>query len=389
MEATKTMQQKKTPSYSTLNLILGSITIIFLAFFAAALVISAHKDILDTREEYYIVSFYHNIGLLEAGAPIKYGGVNIGKVTEIELQPDMRIRIECRLTMSRKIPTDSKLAVAATTVSGDTYLNLIIGTAPTVLAHSDRPENAPVLKGLNFIDIESLGSIFTDMQGIFSVFTGSLKRIFGKDSYTLTQYREAMATINILQKNFTLFNTEKERFLQEVARLTTGISNTKTALDTTLNTILKNYPMDRIKRNFQSISGNLSALQATMKQLGGGNDFKTIQNNITAVNSWVDTLKIEDRSILGIMLSKDCGGISKTIAMVGKSVKTAQDFSLFKKLGFYFDGKKLLKNFEERTHAEYLPASVYMYRWSVFSHQRYLHNCDLPCGAKSCPKELR
>ncbi len=383
------MQQKQKKSYSSLNLILGSITIIFLAFFAAALVISAHKDLLDTREEYYIVSFYHNIGLLEAGAPVKYGGLVIGKVTSVELQSDMRIRIECRLTMARAIPTDSKLAIAATTVSGDTYLNLILGTAPTVLAHSDTPDDAPALKGLNFIDIESIGCIFTDMQGIFAIFSRSMKRLFGQDSYTITQYKSAMSTIDTLKKDFSLINNKKNAFLQEVSILGSSITRLKKDINTTLDTVLENYPIDRLKHSFQNISGNISTLQDTFKQLKNNYDIAAIQNNITTINNWVDTLKISDKSIMRILLSKDCGGVTKTISMVGNSVKTAQDFSLFKKLGFYLDGKRLLKNFEERTHAEYLPASVYMYRWSVFSHQRYLHNCDLPCGAKNCPKELR
>ena len=209
------MQVSADNQNTRLNLILGSITILFLALIALALVLSTRRDLLDTRDDYYIVTYYSNIGLLTEGAPVKYGGVNIGRVVSVELLDDMRIQVECELATSKKIPTDSKLAVAATTVSGDTYLNLLIGTAPTTLAHSNTLEDAPVLKGLNFISISNVGTIFTDMQEVATVFTSSLTRLFGKNSYTLAQYKEMLANLPKLKENFESLNEEKKHLMKK------------------------------------------------------------------------------------------------------------------------------------------------------------------------------
>lgn len=383
------MQVSADNQNSKLNLILGSITILFLALIALALVLSTRRDLLDTREDYYIVTYYSNIGLLTKGAPIKYGGVNIGRVISVELLGDMRIQVECELTTSKKIPTDSKLAVAATTVSGDTYLNLIIGTAPTTLAHSNTLEDAPVLKGLNFISISNVGAIFADMEEVTTVFTSSLTRLFGKDSYTLAQYKETLANLPKLKENFESFNEEKKHLAKSVNRAQTEMKKIKEQIDCCMEDIFAKYPINKLKSNINIISSSFKELSETIESIQSKNEFSAIQADISRISNWAESLKFEKNSILAILLSKGCGGISKTIKIVGNSVKTAQDFSLFKKLGFYLDGKELLENFEKRTHAEYLPSSVYMYRWSVFSYQRYKHNCDLPCGKKSCPSSLR
>ena len=372
-----------------LNMILGSITILFLALIAIALVLSTRRDLLDTREDYYIVTYYSNIGLLTEGAPIKYGGVNIGRVVSVELLENMRIQVECELITSKKIPTDSKLAVAATTVSGDTYLNLIIGSAPTTLAHSSTLENAPVLKGLNFISISNVGSIFTDMKEVTTVFTSSLTRLFGKDSYTLAQYKETLTEIPKLKENFELLNEEEQHLMKSINKVQAEMKGIKKLINCCMEDLFEKYPINKIKSDMKIISSSFKELSDTLKTLQIKHKFSIIQTDMTKINNWANTLKVEKNSILAILLSKGCGGISKTIEIVNNSIETAQDFSLFKKLGFYLDGKELVENFEKRTHAEYLPSSVYMYRWSVFSYQRYIHNCDLPCGEKNCPSSLR
>lgn len=374
---------------TTLNMVIGSMTILVLTLIAIALIFSTRKDLLDTHDDYYIITFYYNIGLLETGAPVRFRGVQVGRVTDIRLEKDLQIRVECKIKMSNKIPSDSKLAVAATTVSGDTYLNLIEGIAPTTLAPADNPQDAPVVKGLNYIDIRSIGSAFTDMQEVTSVLISSLSRLFGKDSYTIQQYHDTIKKFPRLKQEFDGFNTEKSHLMEKFSNVQNEILSIKDEIECCMKGILEKYPMEKIQSDIQTISTAFSELSKTMKTIQNNGEFANIQGNINAVSAWAGGLEIKDRSVLGIILSKGCGGMTKTIEMVNHSVETAQDFSIFKLLGFYFDGKSLLANFEKRTNAEYLPASEYMYRWSVFSYERYRHNCDLPCGEKSCPPSLR
>ena len=383
------MSSSTDESFPKLNLITGSITLLLLALIMIALIMSTRRDLLETSDEYYISTYFTNIGLLQTGAPVRYRGVKIGRVTSILLQKDMRIQVVCKVILANRIPVDSKLAVAATTVSGDTYLNLIPGSTRRNLPNSDTPEHAPLLKGLNFIDISSLGLIFTDMKDIGSVFINSVSRLFGKNSYTLRKYKEFLGNIPKLKQEFAEFNAAKQQLITKISKLKPGITQIKDSAESCLQTITNSYPTAKIKSEIKAIAANIQDLSQTFSEVRNNPAIASIQNNIQNVDNWVDSLKIAKHSILGIMLSKDCGGMPRTIKMVGKAVNTVQDFSLFKKLGFYMDGKQLLSDFEKRTHAEYLPASRYMYRWSVFSYKRYLHNCDLPCGVKNCPPELK
>ena len=327
-------------SFKLLKFIIGSITLLLLALITVALVLSTHDDLLETDDEYFISTYYTNIGLLEKGAPVRYRGVKIGRVTSVTLQKDMRIRVVCEVVTANKIPLDSKLAVAATTVSGDTYLNLIPGSKRNSIPNASIPENAPILRGLNFIDISSLGSIFADMKDITSNFINSATRLFGKNSYTIKNYKEIMANIPGIAQGFSELSSQKDILAGHVTNLKTGLNNIRDTAERFIHKITTSYPTRKIHSQFQSISKNIQDISQTLQGTSNKTDIASIQANLTNINNWVDSLRIADHSILGILLSKDCGGMPQTVKMVGKAVNTVQDFSLFKKLGFYMDGKK-------------------------------------------------
>ena len=372
-----------------LSLIIGTIAIVIFALLAIALSLSTRQDLLDTREDYYVVSYYTNIGLLQKGAPVKYGGVQIGRVTSVDLMKDQRIRVESDITMPNPIPTNSMLSVAATTVSGDTFLNLILGDSSTNLVHADTPDDAPVVKGLNFIDISSLGCIFTDMKDITTTLYSNISRLFSKDSFTLTQAKEAFNMVPTLRKSFAELNKEIDNIKPKITEVTAQILKIKKETECCTKKLFSILPLEKIKSDIATIGKSFNQINDAISAVTKSESFSKVKDDLSTINTWADSLKIADNSIIGILLSDDCGGAKQTIKLVGESVKTAEDFSLFKKLGFYLDGRELLANFEERTHAEYLPASSYMYRWSIFSFERYLHDCDLPSGAKCCTPNLR
>ncbi len=373
----------------TLNLIIGIITIIFLGLFATALVLTTRNDLADTQNDYFITAYFTNIGALQTGASVKFGGVKIGRVISIELEPDMNIKVECKISTSKNIPIDSKLTIAATTVSGDTYMNLILGTDTVMLEHTHDQANSPVLKGLNFISINGIGTVFNDMKDITTVLTNSFSRLFGKESKVIAEYKTTIDNLPKLTRSLEELKQEKSQLLTKVEKATNSFASLKEQADCCIGDLARDYPLNKINSGIGTISKATAELGATINSIQNTDRVSQIKADFSQLNTWAESLTIAKRSVLGILLSKGCGGLSQTIKLVGESVKTAQDFSLFKKLGFYFDGKRLLSNFEERTHAEYMPASIYMYRWSVFSYQRYMHNCDLPSGVKNCPQDLR
>lgn len=90
-------------------------------------------------ETYTISARFSNIGDLRDRAPVKIGGVTVGLVRDVELDP---VTFEAVVHMdiaSRfdEIPTDTGASVLTSGVLGDRYVGLEPGGAPDYLAEGD------------------------------------------------------------------------------------------------------------------------------------------------------------------------------------------------------------------------------------------------------------
>ena len=91
------------------------------------------------KETYSISARFQNVGDLRDRAPVKIGGVTVGVVESIELDP---VSFEAIVTMSvasrfNEIPSDSGASVLTSGVLGDRYIGLEPGGAPDMLADGD------------------------------------------------------------------------------------------------------------------------------------------------------------------------------------------------------------------------------------------------------------
>jgi len=91
------------------------------------------------NETYNISARFTNIGDLRDRAPVKIGGVTIGMINKVELDP---VTFEAIVSMdisSRfdEIPSDTGASVLTSGVLGDRYIGLEPGGAPDVLVEGD------------------------------------------------------------------------------------------------------------------------------------------------------------------------------------------------------------------------------------------------------------
>lgn len=91
------------------------------------------------KETYNITARFQNIGDLRLRAPVKIGGVTVGLVESIELDP---VSFEAIVTMSvarrfDEIPSDTGASVLTSGVLGDRYIGLEPGGAPDMLTDGD------------------------------------------------------------------------------------------------------------------------------------------------------------------------------------------------------------------------------------------------------------
>ena len=92
------------------------------------------------KDTYSISARFTNIADLRNRAPVKIGGVTIGQVESIELDP---LSFEAVVTMSisqrfNEIPSDTGASILTSGVLGDRYVGLEPGGAPDMLADGDQ-----------------------------------------------------------------------------------------------------------------------------------------------------------------------------------------------------------------------------------------------------------
>mgnify|MGYP001548985037 FL=1 len=91
------------------------------------------------KETYVVSARFANIADLRDRAPVKIGGVTVGMVESIELDP---VTFEAIVTMRvssrfNEIPSDTGASVFTSGVLGDRYIGLEPGGAPDMLADGD------------------------------------------------------------------------------------------------------------------------------------------------------------------------------------------------------------------------------------------------------------
>jgi phospholipid/cholesterol/gamma-HCH transport system substrate-binding protein len=91
------------------------------------------------KDTYSITARFQNVGDLRLRAPVKIGGVTVGLVESIELDP---VSFQAVVTMAvasrfNEIPSDTGASVLTSGVLGDRYIGLEPGGAPDMLADGD------------------------------------------------------------------------------------------------------------------------------------------------------------------------------------------------------------------------------------------------------------
>lgn len=98
---------------------------------------------------------YKRVDGLREGAPVRFAGVSVGKVTSIELEPG-GVRVFLRLERELSIPVDSRFTIANVGVLGDKQLEIQPGKAEDLLSAGT------VIRG---VDPVQLDGILSEIEG--------------------------------------------------------------------------------------------------------------------------------------------------------------------------------------------------------------------------------
>jgi len=91
-------------------------------------------------ESYTLTASFANVGGLKPRAAVRMGGVTIGTVERIELDPEtFEARVTLRISGDYdNLPADTSASILTSGILGDQYVGLEAGGAPDALADGDR-----------------------------------------------------------------------------------------------------------------------------------------------------------------------------------------------------------------------------------------------------------
>lgn len=126
------MQRKNIDLWAGLLVILGIISLVFIALRAAN--ISA----IDTSESYRVLVSFENIGGIKERSPVRSSGVLVGRVEEVSLDTDIYEAVVAVVIQdSYRFPDDSSFSVVSTNLLGDQYIHVTAGGSDEMLGDGD------------------------------------------------------------------------------------------------------------------------------------------------------------------------------------------------------------------------------------------------------------
>jgi len=241
------------------------------------------KNIFSSENEYY--TYYDNVQGLQESAIVQLNGLGIGKVSEVTLQPDKRIKVMFTVDKDVKIPAGSIAKLAAN--------DLISGTKVISLRLSD---SSRYLKDDDFIQGEGSEGLLDNLSETVSPLVGSVQNTIITLDTLLSSVNSIVngQTRQHLNQSFASLDTALRQFAtlakvlnQQSQNLAGVIEN---ANNITGNLASNNEKINTTFTNLEAFSNSLSAadIQKTLQDLQAAAD--QLKSFMTKVNDNNGTL---------------------------------------------------------------------------------------------------
>ncbi|WP_297763419.1 MlaD family protein [uncultured Muriicola sp.] len=232
-----------------------------------------------------IFTTFKNVSGLQKGNNVRYAGINIGTVTDIEMKNDtaIRVRMVIEESMRRHIKTNAVAAIATDGLVGSMIINIVPGDgmAPLVTSGDEiqslgRTQTADMLSTLSVTN-ENAALLTEDLLKITASLNNG-KGTLGRLLNDTLMAKDMLQTLTNLRKASSGANTT----IQELNSIVKNIDVEHSALGILLNdslsgkqlkTIIDNLEATSIK--IQSITQNLDTLSSTMAKDNGALNYLT------------------------------------------------------------------------------------------------------------------
>jgi phospholipid/cholesterol/gamma-HCH transport system substrate-binding protein len=179
---------EKEANYFTVGIF---VTATFLALVGFCIWLMGVGEIGST--ERYTVFFTDSVSGLTEEAPVKYKGVDVGKVADLRLSPEHpdTVKVDIEVADDTPVKADTTAAIAIQGITGASYIELATPEGDAGPPQRVAGEQYPVLKGTG----SQIGKFFDTLPGVTKDFSTTLSAIgeFSKEGQRMTESIKALA----------------------------------------------------------------------------------------------------------------------------------------------------------------------------------------------------
>ena len=252
-------------------------------------------------------------GGVEPGTVVRFGGMQVGKVTEVGISPsdDTLIRLAMIVEKGLPVKTDSEVFINTIGFLGDYYLEISTGSPGSPLLPPGGEINGMEIAGIN----EMFASAQSALRKVDAAMVILNERILTEDFAKLRDRVELITDkiVQLLTDVDMVFNEENRGNITEtLAQLRALVQENREDVRATL-------------QNFRSASERLESLASTLDELAGENRedinllIKEIRSTVVQVRTATEKI---DR-----LVSENAGDVAITIDNLHATTANARDFS--------------------------------------------------------------
>ncbi len=254
------------------------------------------KPTQEDEVQHYVIYFDESVFGLNLDAPVKFRGINVGKVANLRINPRNSEQVEAQVVIKKDTPIKDNIVAVLTAqgITGLTYVNLTVGNSYI--------QEAVEINGEDYYVIETAPSIFQNVEKSFGDVSEHLTGTLYQTEKLLSDENQAefmklvSSTSNVVGKiDKALDDKTIQHFQNTMANLDTAIGKIEYLVDKTakwednVSTSLLS-----IKKSYLKIDSTMTEFKSALKN--GEFNFKEISSEI--VPSFNSTLLELQESLL-------------------------------------------------------------------------------------------
>jgi phospholipid/cholesterol/gamma-HCH transport system substrate-binding protein len=236
------------------------------------------SNVFSSEHTYY--AYYDNVSGLQPSAAVQLKGLQIGKVSKIELNGGNRVKVSLAIENKIELPKGTVAKLTSLDLLGTKGISLDMGTSTEIVKDKETLQDAVEGGIVDKISVE-VTPLLTDVRKVVnnvdSVLT-SVNMIFSQQARDDLQ--KSIAALHVAMDHFSGVSATLDRQSESVTRviqnadkITTNLANNNESIDHTLKnlrTTTDNLSQARIQETVAKLEGMADELNTVMKKVNNG-----------------------------------------------------------------------------------------------------------------------